>query len=159
LDYAKQRLIDELSELPQRRAELRIPEVERKHLESILQTSSQPWQTAFNAMSDAVSLIDLEGRIVYCNAAMVNLLGKRSSEINARTCWELVHGSPAPIDGCPIVRMLETRHRETLVLPLGHQWIEVTVDPLLNDNGNLMGAVHVMSDITESRQTEEETRF
>jgi signal transduction histidine kinase/ActR/RegA family two-component response regulator len=52
--------------------------------------------------------------------------------------------------------MRETGHRESLTLPVGDQWLEVVVDPILDDTGNLVGVVHTISDITEKRRIESE---
>jgi PAS domain S-box-containing protein len=116
------------------------------------------WQTTFDAISDAVSLLDRDSHILRCNEAMSKLVGKPFSEIVGRSCWELVHGTSEPIEGCPIVRMRETRRRETLVLPVSDQWLEVVVDPLLDEAGNLMGGIHIMTDITERKRAEEALR-
>jgi PAS domain S-box-containing protein/putative nucleotidyltransferase with HDIG domain len=121
-----------------------------------LQVAAREWRATFDAISDAVSLLDLQGNILRCNQAMTDLLGKPFNEITGRTCWELVHGTSEPIAGCPIVRMRETHRRETLVLPMVERWLEVSVDPLLDEAGNLIGAVHIMSDITERVRAEEE---
>jgi len=131
---------------------------ERRRAEEKMRASAQQWQTTFDAISDAVCLMDLEGSIVQCNTAMANLLQKPFSEIKGRTCWELMHGTSEPIEGCPIARMKETHRKETKVLPIDDRWLEVSVDPLLNDDGSLIGAVHVVSDITERKRAEEELR-
>ena len=131
---------------------------ERKRVEEALQISARQWHTTFDAISDAVSLMDLEGGILRCNEALTRLLGKPLSEITGRTCWELVHGTSEPIEGCPVVRMQETLCRETLVLPIGDRWFDVVVDPLLDEDGSLIGAVHIIRDITDRKRAEEALR-
>ncbi|MGA9347586.1 MAG: PAS domain S-box protein, partial [Anaerolineae bacterium] len=158
MDYAKMKkvqLIEEIEALEKKIAELEHAEAGRKPAEEALRASARQWQATFDAVSDAVCLLNLEGGILRCNVAMTNLLGKPFGEIIGRTCWELVHGTSEPIEGCPIVRMRETRRRETLVLPMGERWLEVSVDPLLDEAGNLISAVHIISDITERRRGEE----
>ncbi len=123
--------------------------------EAELQAAAQQWRTTFDAISDTVCLMDIEGRILRCNEAMMKLLGKPFSEIVGHRCWELVHGTSEPIEGCPIPRMRESRRRETLVLPVGERWFHVSVDPLPDEAGKLMGAVHIMTDITERKRAEE----
>jgi signal transduction histidine kinase len=41
------------------------------------------------------------------------------------------------------------------VVALGDRWVECSIDPILDDAGNLAGAVHIISDVTESKQAEE----
>jgi PAS domain S-box-containing protein len=135
-----------------------IESARRKRAEEALQASARQWRTTFDAISDGVWLADREGRILRCNEAMTKLLGKPFSEVVGRPCWELVHGTSEPIEGCPFKRMGETCRRETLVLPIGERWLDDAVDPLLDEDGNLVGAVHVMTDITERKRAEEALR-
>ncbi len=125
-------------------------------LEEKLKIAANQWVATLDAIKDAISLIDVEGKILRCNKAMSNLVGKPFTEIIGRTCWELVLGTSEPVPGCPIVRMKETRQRETLILPIGNKWFEVTADPNLDKSGGLSGAVFVISDITERKRAEEE---
>jgi len=157
-DKAEEQLINRSVGLHQRVAEVGILETERKRAEEALRASAQQWRSTFDAISDAVCVLDLEGKILRCNSAMANLLQKPFSEIEGRTCWELMHGTSEPIEGCPVARMKETHRKETKVLPIDDRWLEVSVYPLLNDDGSLIGAVHVVSDITERKQAEEALR-
>lgn len=127
----------------------------QKCAEETLRASAQQWQTSFDALSESVCLLDLEGRILRCNKAMTDLLGKPSSEIIGGTCWELVHSTSEPIEGCPIVRMRETLRRESRVLPVADRWFDVSTYPVLGDDGRLVGVVHIMSDIPEWKRAEE----
>ena len=129
---------------------------ERKRMEEALRAAAQQWRSTFDAIGDVVCLLDVEGRILRCNKAMTTLLGKPFSDILGHSCCELIHSSSEPIEGSPLVRMRETRHRETMVLPMGDRWFNVSVHPVLDQNDNLMDAVHIMSDITDRKQAEEQ---
>ncbi len=131
---------------------------EQKKMEEALRYSSIQWQNTFDAMNDSVSLINLEGKILQCNKAMMEFLKKPSNEIIGSFCWELVHCISEPIEGCPVIRMKETRRRETKILPIGNRWFEITADPQLDKNNKLKGAIHIISDITERKQEEEELK-
>lgn len=130
-----------------------------KHkLEGQLRTAAREWRTTFDAIGDGICLLDSECRIMRCNRAMATLLGKPFSEIVGRSCWEIMHGTDTLPNGCAIERMQKSLRRETQILPMGEQWFHVTVDPLLSDDGSLTGAVHIMSDITELKRTEDELK-
>ena len=101
-------------------------------------------------------LLDSQFRIQRCNRATADLFGGELDRILGRHCWEVVHGTSGPIEGCPIVRMQQTRHRESTSLRIGDRWYEVTVDPILGPSDTLEGAVHIMSDITERKEANEE---
>jgi len=131
---------------------------ESRQAEEGLQDAARQWETTFNAVTDSVMLLDAEHRILRCNDATVKLLGKEAGEIVGHHCWELVHGTSEPIEGCPIVRMSKTLHRETMSLPLGRRWLEVSVDPILDQSRRLTRSVHIISDITERKKAEEALR-
>lgn len=86
------------------------------------------------------------------------MLGKPADEIVGRTCWQLMHGTSGPIEDCPMVRVRQSRRREALELPPGDRWHNVTVDPIFDDSGEILGAVHLVSDITEHKRTTDELR-
>jgi PAS domain S-box-containing protein len=138
--------------------QLNIEMQERKRAEEALLNAAQQWRTTFDGISDIVCLLDSEGRILRCNKAMTHLLGKPFSEILNRPYWEIIHGTTAPIKESPFERMRENRRRETSILPIGDRWFSIAVDPLLDEAGSLLGAVHIMSDITEHKRTVEALR-
>ncbi len=129
-----------------------------KRMEEALWSSAREWRATFDALNYPVSHMDLEGKIRRCNKAMTNLLGKPFSEIIDHNCCKMMHGILAPIEECPRVRMRETHRRETLELLIGDQWFNIVADPLSDESGSLIGAVHIMSDITESKLAEEALR-
>jgi PAS domain S-box-containing protein len=131
---------------------------EKARLEEALWTAAREWRATFDALNDPLALMDPEGKIRRCNEAMANLLGKGFTEIIGRNCCEIVHGVSGPIEGCPVARLPETRRRETLVLSMNDRWFNIVADPLLDENGNLIGVVHIISDITESKRAEEALR-
>jgi PAS domain S-box-containing protein len=131
---------------------------ERKQTEEALLNAAQQWRTTFDGISDIICLLDREGRILKCNKAMTHLLGKPFSEIINRTHLEIVHGAPMPIEESPVERLWKTHHRETDILLINDRWFSIAVDPLLDEAGRLVGAVYIMSDVTERRRAEEAIR-
>ena len=131
---------------------------ERKQTEEALLNAAQQWRTTFDGISDMVCLLDPEGKILRCNNAMAGFLKKPFSDIIGRTHWEIVYGTTAPIQECPVMRMRETHRRQTAILPINDRWFNIAVDPLLDETGGLIGAVHIMSDITDHKQAEEALR-
>jgi PAS domain S-box-containing protein len=62
------------------------------------------------------------------------------------------------IEECPVERLWKTHRRETDILFINDRWFSIAVDPLLEEAGRLIGAVHIMSDVTERKQVEEALR-
>ena len=112
------------------------------------------WQETFNAITDSVCILDKDnGKILQCNKAMTRLLKKPYNEIIGKSCCELLHGSSEPVKRCPYARMMNTRRSEETDLQIGDKWVNIKVDPLIDDDGNLTGAIHILSDITKHRNT------
>ncbi len=154
-DEVEQQVQDRTAELRDANQSLQCEIVERKRVEQALRNAAQQWHSTFDAINDAVCLLNLEGKIERCNMAMKDLLGKPFGEIIGQTCCGLVHGTSEPIEECPFMQMRETRCRETAVLQRGDRWFNLFADPVLDEDGNLIGAVHIMSDITERKLAEE----
>jgi PAS domain S-box-containing protein len=116
------------------------------------------FRATFDAISDAVYLVDLDHRVVECNTALIRLLGRPRGEIVGARCHELMHQSPKPILACLGERVLVTHRRETWEVPMDDGWQQVDVDPLIDDNGKVIGSVHVLRDITARRRVEDALR-
>jgi PAS domain S-box-containing protein len=126
-----------------------------REAEANLRAAARQWEATFDAMNDDVCLVDKEQKILRCNAAMTKLLGKPYSEIIGRHCWEVVHGTTAPVDECPFTHMTENGSREEVVLWKGDRCLHHAVDPVLDEAGRVNGAVQIFSDITERKRAQE----
>ncbi|MCD4656878.1 MAG: PAS domain S-box protein, partial [Planctomycetes bacterium] len=131
----------------------------QKQAEKKIHSEAAKWQTTFDAMHDAVSLLDLNGIVLQCNQSHLSLLGKKEADVSGKHCWEIVHGTNKPIDGCPFVKMKKSFKRESITLPIGNKWFNVVVDPIFDTNKNLIGAVHIIGDVTEHKLQVEKLRI
>jgi len=126
---------------------------ERAETKQKLNAFAREWQETFNAITDGVCIVDKSGgKILQCNKAMTRFLKRPYNEIIGRSCCELIHGSSEPVKRCPLVRMYQTRRSQTKDFQIGDRWLNIKVDPLINNDGHLVGAVHITSDITEQRK-------
>lgn len=126
----------------------------QKRLESDLRKSATEWRTTFDGVSDGVCLLDKDMTILCCNDAVAGLLNISPVEMKGRHCFEFVHGMDKPIEECPVGRMRVSLKRESVELQLRDRWFEVTVDPVLDDSGELTGIVHIVRDATERKRME-----
>ena len=137
---------------------------ERKRGQEELKTATRHWQNTFDAVSDAICLLDSEQRIIQTNQAMNEMFPDDSGKMVGKKCFEIVHGTQEPIENCPILRMKNSLEREEMKLAWDDIYFEVIVDPFLDDSGKLAGAVHSLRDITarvnaEMALEESEERF
>ncbi|MBU1050290.1 PAS domain S-box protein, partial [Candidatus Bipolaricaulota bacterium] len=125
---------------------------ERKQAEQTLADAAREWQATFDASNDAIWLLDTENRITGCNLRAERMLTIPRTQQIGKYCWEVVHGTTGPFPECPLLDARESLDRETLVLPLGERWLEIIVDPVLDEHGQYRGAVHTIRDITEEHE-------
>ena len=142
-------------DLTERRAseELRAAAVSRLHFQARL----------LDAVGQAVIATDLDGRVVYWNAAAESLYGWSAEEAIGQLLAEI-----APADAAP-----EIRSEAMDALYSGRSWTgefqvrrrdgstfsaSVTDAPIVNADGNLSGFIRVASDVTEQKQLADRLR-
>lgn len=117
---------------------------------------AREWQVTFDAVSDAVWLLDKDSRIIRCNKATLELTGKDMEEIIGKHCLEVFHCTGQPLLDCPVSRMNNSKQKESQELKIGDKWFLIKADPIFDEKGEVSGAVHIISDITERKHSEEE---
>ncbi len=128
---------------------------EKKRTDEALRESLLNWSRTFEAITDSICLLDAEGRMLQCNGAHLRFLGKSGVDVIGQPCYALVHGTDRFQPHCPFQRMLKSRAHEEEEIASGDKWLYVAVDPILDENGKLRGAVHIMADITQRKRAEE----
>ena len=132
-----------------------VDQTETKKAKEQLLISHNKWQSTFDAMKNSVSIIDLEGKIIQCNKATIDLFDLNEENLTNLSCHQIVHGTDKPFPDCPMARMKISKKTESMIFQDNNTWLKVNVDPLF-DNNNLIGAVHVISDISELKNAEEQ---
>jgi PAS domain S-box-containing protein len=132
--------------------------IETKRMEEILGRSSREWYKIFDATTDAICLLDMDQNIQRVNKSMSAIFESTPRDLVGRKCWQVVHGTCEPLPDCPVRRMRESLKRENMELALGDHFYHVTVDPILNEQGDLSGAVHMIRDITERKKMERDIK-
>jgi PAS domain S-box-containing protein len=122
---------------------------DRKDMEQKIEAAATEWKSTFDAIKDCIMILDCDQRVIRCNKAVRDLMGMPYQQIIGKHCWELVHGTNCPIEGCPTQRMMKTRKRETMVIAMAGRTNLVTADPVLKEDGRIHHIVHTISDITE----------
>ena len=112
------------------------------------------WQSTFNAVGASICVLDTHWTIVQCNSATETLLKNSMQSVIGRKCYELFHGTQAPPPDCPVHGLVENLKHNVEILQLGDRWIEVAVDPIIDEANNLKGIVHIVNDVTDKRRSE-----
>ena len=101
-------------------------------------------------------VIDTHHRIVRANRAMAATLGMTERDLIGKLCFERLHGEKEPPAFCPHSQLLAdgTEHSVEVVEPRLGAMLDVRVSPLVGQNGEVIGSVHVARDITEREKAE-----
>jgi len=129
----------------------------RKQTEEELIRAKEEWELTFNSVPHLIAILDTQHRIVRANQAMVAKLGIPLEEAVGRKCFEIVHKTTVSPQFCPHTRLLADGMEHTVEIleeNLGGYFL-VTVSPLHDSQGNLLGSVHIARDITERKLAEE----
>ncbi|MBL0224503.1 MAG: PAS domain-containing protein [Geobacteraceae bacterium] len=121
-------------------------------LEKQLSQATREWQATFDSISDSVALIDPDQLIIRCNRATTDMLGREYADLINQPCWKLFHGSDEPLPDCPMNAARRSLQSESSTILKKGRWLDITVDPILSDSGEMTGAVHVVRDVTERVQ-------
>jgi len=133
---------------------------EHKQQERAIISANEEWKRTFDSVPDLVALLDTEFRIKRLNRGMAARFGASPEQLIGRRCYEVIHGTSEPPEFCPHRRLLESGREEGSEIvdkKLGGLF-EVRTTPVHDKNGNLIGSVHIMRDITEHRKLEDQLR-
>ncbi|MFH0822741.1 MAG: sigma 54-interacting transcriptional regulator [Pseudomonadota bacterium] len=119
------------------------------------------WDRTFNALPDPMMVLDSSHTIIFMNTAMARVLNVTHNDAVGRSCYEVIHCTSAPIARCPHSRLLrdgKEHFADVCDLRLGGTF-RVSVSPIEDENGEVIGSVHLARDVTPLKKAEEELRL
>ncbi len=130
---------------------------ERKKVEQQLTQAAEEWTLTFDSITDLVSIHDKDCKVVRVNKAFADTFEMKPEEVIGKTCYELIHGTNEPWPNCPHKETLFTKKpcRVEFFEPRLEVFLEVSASPVFNENGQVVGSVHITKDITERKKAEE----
>ncbi len=123
----------------------------RSRAQEALQRSANQWSATFDAMADIVCVLSPKHEFLEINRAGCIALGREREQIIGRRCFELVHGTSAPIPGCPCSRTLASGQRASGELEEGGKTFSLVTWPSLGAYGQVVSLSHTIKDITEQK--------
>lgn len=105
------------------------------------------WDMIFDAIKDPIFLLSTTGEILNVNTASERFLNLSRSEILGKHCYELIHHAHTFIEGCPLVKSKISKQSEHYETILNNRWCRVSIDPVFDAQGEIVGLIDVISDI------------
>ena len=129
---------------------------ERKRAEEKLLRVSRDREEIFQALGNAVIIIDPEFNILDANRPVMAATGMSAKELTGRKCYEIAHRTTEPPENCPAKKLMASKDYKPVendMEALGGIFL-VSCTPVIED-GDLVKIIHTMADITERKRAEE----
>jgi PAS domain S-box-containing protein len=129
---------------------------ERKAAQDAVLRAKQEWERTFDSVPDLIAILDQHYHVRRVNRAMAEKLAKKPEQCIGQLCFEVVHGTHRPHELCPHALTLRDQQLHVTELRdehLGGDFL-ISTTPLLDEQGNQIGSVHVARDITERKRME-----
>ncbi len=115
------------------------------------------FEAVLNTVSDAITVIDTDLKVVYQNEAVHRIYGSKIGE----RCFVAYRGRQEPCENCIVLDVIKDgkprRALRDILLPGGNiLWMEIFSGPFRDEEGNIIGAVEVVRDVTEQIRLSEE---
>jgi len=110
----------------------------------------------FDISPDLILILDVKHNIIRANNAMNNCMGVSSGALVGSKCFWNMHQAEEPHTNCGHEQMLKDGQEHTVEVflePLDG-WFSITVIPLMDNDGNISGSIHIARDITDSKLAE-----
>lgn len=135
----------------------------RVRLESELETAIQlardeqaKLEAVISSIPDGVSIQDLEFRVMFQNEAHQGLVG---GDYRGEPCYHAYSGMPDICPACPLADAMADGGVHRIEKPGkpggGVDFIEITASPIRNANGEIVGGLEIVRDISARKWTEE----
>ncbi|MHB0999159.1 MAG: PAS domain-containing sensor histidine kinase [Armatimonadota bacterium] len=128
-----------------------------RHLEEEqkLETLIKSWRTAFDAITQAVVLVDNQEMVIRCNMVMAHFFGKTFREIIGTNLFELLNETADYLCEEPFHNMYVDVLKDHFEFRKDDRWFDMIWDPFVDTQGNRIGRIYIFSDITERKLYEE----
>jgi two-component system response regulator HydG len=115
------------------------------------------FEAVLNTVSDAITVIDKDLKIIFQNEAVQQIYGSKIGD----KCYEAYRGRKEPCENCIILDVIKDgrpkRALRDIQLPDGNVlWMEVFSGPFKDQDGKIIGAVEVVRNVTNQIRLSEE---
>lgn len=131
---------------------------DRKTLEDSFRQSMEDWEKTFDSISDCITVLDRDFRIVKANKATCEMFAVEPGSVTGRHCCEIFRGTDTTCQSCPGIRFFQdvSSHSQEIQNEKRGKIFQMTCSPVRHENGHATHIVHIARDITEQKELEAE---
>lgn len=132
---------------------------ERKQAEEKLRDSEEKYRNIVETANEIILITDKESIITYVNKKMVDMLGYTLEEFVGRPIWSFISEECKPVVKMNLekrVQGISESYELKLIRKDGSSlWTFLNAKPLFDKEGKYIGAMSMLTDITERKKAEE----
>ena len=131
---------------------------EQKRVEERLEQATEEWGTTFDSITDLISIVDKDNRIIRVNKAVADMLKTTPKAVIGKFCHEVMDGTKEPPARCPHLETIKTGKPAVMedYNPNFEVYFHESSSPLFNEKGEVTGSVIIARDITQQKRIEEQ---
>jgi DNA-binding response OmpR family regulator/signal transduction histidine kinase len=115
---------------------------------------ARQWQTTFDAIRDGVGHLDGDGRVLRCNRALSDLLGKPGEDLVGRPFDKLLEARLGITSSLLSKHDDEPNSRTILEIPVDGRSYRLTADPVCDESEAVVRTVVILADVSERQRAE-----
>ncbi len=132
--------------------------IENAQLFSNVAKAKSEWETTFDAVTDLITIRYKDYRIIRANKAAFERYKLKAAQIIGKKCFEVLHQSGQPCEGCYVSKTLETQkptsgERESRYL---NGIFQYHTFPIYNEAREVVAVIDLAREITEEKRIEME---
>ncbi|HPJ13632.1 MAG TPA: ATP-binding protein, partial [Spirochaetota bacterium] len=128
----------------------------RLEYEDRIKSASHEWRTTFDAIKDAVFMLDKDGRVVRINEGVTKLFKMESENIVGKTLWDLFEENEySDLMKQDFFKVKSMNEKMNFEYYIKNRWYNVSAHQI-NNRGSFDGIVVISSDITDDKTLEKE---
>ncbi len=132
--------------------------LENAKLFSTVAKAKSEWETTFDSVTDLITIRDRDYRMIRANRAAFKRFGLKPEQMIGKKCFETLHQSDQPCEGCYVSKTLETQkpesgERDSKYLNGIFQYYTF---PIYDETGEVVAVVDLAREITEEKRLEME---
>ena len=158
IDYSKKTKEELIKDLEAMRKLVADMEKEHSKADELIFQSVYSWEETFNNITDMITVHDKDYNIIHANKAAEKILNIPLLKSKKSKCFEYYHGEISPPKGCPSCECIKTGKPVAFETyePHLNKFLEIRAMPQFDDKKQLIGVIHIVRDITERKQMEDE---
>ncbi|HEY5998445.1 MAG TPA: PAS domain-containing protein [bacterium] len=130
---------------------------ELQALLEVVSQSHQEWQGTFDGITDMISILDGDARIVKVNRAYAAYFGAHPRDLIGRDCRDFCLAGHQGAAGCPLVRQARRGEavNEEVLDPRTGRVFRYSIFPYASGEGAINRFVHLVEDVSVEREREQ----